>query len=165
MVDPWIYRDALTMPKLIINGTNDPYWPLDALNTYWDDLKGEKWVLYVPNAGHDLRELDKDGKRELLPTRALNTLVAFGRCQVFDKPMPRLTWVCDEKEGVCRLAVNPTAAKPTTVRVWKAEAETRDFRQSRWVDRRRRETAGRQCARPRRASPRSSPRPSTTWTG
>lgn len=133
IVDPWTYRETLTLPKLIVNGANDPYWPLDALNTYWDDLKGEKWLLTVPNAGHDLSELGKDGKREALPTRALNTLVAFGHCMTFDKPMPGLTWVCDEKEGVCRLAVTPTAAKPTALRVWKAEAATRDFRQSRWV--------------------------------
>src|SRR5262245_9047196 len=37
MVDPWLYRNKLTMPKLIVNGTNDPYWTQDALNLYWDD--------------------------------------------------------------------------------------------------------------------------------
>ncbi len=25
MVDPWVYRERLTMPKLMINGVNDPY--------------------------------------------------------------------------------------------------------------------------------------------
>ena len=39
---PWVYRDKLTMPKLILNGTNDPYWTLDALNLYWDDLNGRQ---------------------------------------------------------------------------------------------------------------------------
>jgi PhoPQ-activated pathogenicity-related protein len=133
MIDPWVYREKLTMPKMIINGANDPYWPLDALNSYWDDLKGDKWLLYVPNAGHDLRERDKDGKPELLPMRAVNTLAAFARSQIFDKPMPGMTWVCDEKEGVCRLTVTPKTAKPSTVRIWKAEAETRDFRKARWA--------------------------------
>ena len=133
MIDPWVYREKLTLPKMIINGANDPYWPLDALNSYWDDLKGEKWLLYVPNAGHDLREADANGKKELLPTRAVNTLAAFCHCQIFDKPMPGLTWVCDEKEGICRLEVK-SAAKPKAVRVWKAEAPTRDFRKARWVE-------------------------------
>lgn len=132
MMDPWVYREKLAVPKLIINGTNDPYWPLDALNSYWDDLKGDKWILYVPNAGHDLRERGSDGKPELLPMRAVNTLSAFCHCQIFDKPMPKLTWACDEKDGACRLAV--TAAKPKAVRVWKAEAETRDFRKARWTE-------------------------------
>jgi PhoPQ-activated pathogenicity-related protein len=133
MVDPWIYREKLTMPKLIINGANDPYWPLDALNSYWDDLTGDKWVLYVPNAGHDLRERDKDGKRELLPMRTIDTLSAFARCMIFDKPMPVLNWVCNEKEGVCRLEVT-SAAKATGMHVWTANADTRDFRQARWTE-------------------------------
>ncbi|MBY0457151.1 MAG: PhoPQ-activated pathogenicity-related family protein [Gemmataceae bacterium] len=132
MIDPWVYRDRLTVPKMIINGANDPYWPLDALNSYWDDLKGDKWILYVPNAGHDLREADKDGKRELVPARAVNTLAAFAHCQTFDKKMPGMTWVCDEKEGVCRLEVTSTA-KITTTRVWAAESPTRDFRPARWT--------------------------------
>ncbi|MBM3982018.1 MAG: hypothetical protein FJ304_17500 [Planctomycetes bacterium] len=133
MIDPWVYRDAITVPKLIINGANDPYWPLDALNSYWDDLKGDKWVLYVPNAGHDLREANDKGQKELLPTRAVNTLAAFGRCMVYDKKMPGLSWVCDEKAGVCRLEVANSGAKPTASRVWTAEAETRDFRKARWT--------------------------------
>lgn len=134
MIDPWVYREKLTVPKMIINGANDPYWPLDALNSYWDDLKGDKWVLYVPNAGHDLRETNGKGEKELLPLRAVNTLSAFAHCQIFGKPMPGMTWVCDEKEGVCRLAVNQNGAKPTAVRVWKSESDTRDFRKARWTE-------------------------------
>lgn len=134
MIDPWVYRDKITVPKMIINGANDPYWPLDALNSYWDDLKGDKWVLYVPNAGHDLREADAKGQKELLPTRAVNTLAAFARCMIFDKPMPGLSWVCDERAGVCRLAVTQNGARPTATSVWKAEAETRDFRKARWTE-------------------------------
>jgi len=133
MVDPFVYRDKLTLPKMIINGANDPYWPLDALNSYWDDLKGDKWLLYVPNAGHDLREADANGTKQLLPMRAVNTLGAFARCMVFDKPMPGPRWVCDEKAGVCKLEVT-SATKPVALRVWTAEADTRDFRKARWSE-------------------------------
>lgn len=133
MIDPWVYREKLTLPKMIINGANDPYWPLDALNSYWDDLKGEKWLLYVPNAGHDLRQEDKNGRKELIPMRAVNTLAAFCHCQIFDVPMPGLTWVCDEKKGICRLDLN-SAVKTKAVRVWKAESGTRDFRKARWFE-------------------------------
>jgi PhoPQ-activated pathogenicity-related protein len=131
MIDPWVYRDRLTVPKMIINGANDPYWPLDAMNSYWDDLKGDKWVLYVPNAGHNLRETDGNGRAELIPRRAMATLAAFSHCMIFDKQMPKITWVCDEKLGVCKLEVK-SAAKPAAMRVWVAEAETRDFRKARW---------------------------------
>jgi PhoPQ-activated pathogenicity-related protein len=133
MIDPWVYRERLTIPKMIINGANDPYWPVDALNSYWDDLKGEKYVLYVPNAGHDLRERDANGKPELLPRRALNTLCAFGRCLVFDKPMPQLQWVCSEEQGLCKLELK-SAAQLRGVRVWVADSPTRDFRPARWIE-------------------------------
>jgi PhoPQ-activated pathogenicity-related protein len=132
MVDPWVYRERITMPKMIINGTNDPYWPQDALNTYWDDLKGEKYILYVPNAGHDLVEVNANGKKDLLPLRAINTLAAFARSQIFNKPLPNLSWVCTEADGLCRLAVQ--AGKPKAVRIWVANAPTRDFRKARWVE-------------------------------
>lgn len=133
MVDPWVYREKLALPKMIVNGANDPYWPLDALNSYWDDLKGEKWVLYVPNAGHDLRETDQNGRKDLLPMRAVNTLAAFCRCQIFDQKMPGLSWVCDEKAGVCRLEVT-SAAKTVGMHIWTAESDTRDFRKARWTE-------------------------------
>ncbi len=132
MIDPWTYREKLTLPKMLIHGTNDPYWPQDALNTYWDDLKGEKHVLYVPNAGHDLREVDEQGKKQGLPLRAVNTLAAFGRSQIFDKPMPNFTWKHEDINGAAHLAV-ASEPKAKAVRVWVADAPTRDFRKSRWA--------------------------------
>ena len=127
MVDPWVYRDQIAVPKMIINGANDPYWPLDALNSYWDDLKGEKHILYVPNAGHDLRETDKDGKKELLPARAVNTLAAFCKCQVLDKKMPKHKGKFD---GTA-LSVSYEGTLKSQ-RIWSADSESRDFRQARW---------------------------------
>ena len=54
IVDPWEFRQRLTQPKLVILGTNDRYWPLDACDLYWNDLQGEKHLIYVPNNGHGL---------------------------------------------------------------------------------------------------------------
>jgi PhoPQ-activated pathogenicity-related protein len=133
IIDPWSYRDRITVPKMIVCGTNDPYWPLDALNTYWDGLKGDKWILYVPNAGHFLCERDKNGQYERLPTRTLATVSAFCHAQVFDKPMPRVN--CDMvcPAGAECLDVNLLCdVKPRAARVFSAEAKTRDFRQSYW---------------------------------
>jgi PhoPQ-activated pathogenicity-related protein len=96
MIDPWMYRDKITMPTMIINGSNDPYWTIDALNLYWDDLKSPRWVEYVPNAGHNLMQ------DRINPTRVLNTLGAFARIQVHGTKMPKLTWKHDESEGVPR---------------------------------------------------------------
>jgi PhoPQ-activated pathogenicity-related protein len=129
MVDPYIYKDAITVPKMLIHGTNDPYWPQDALNTYWDELKGDKYVCCVPNAGHDLREVDAKEKKEALPMRAVNTLSAFAKSQIFDTPMPKLTWEWKEDN----LVVSATGVgKVAAVRVWVAKSDSRDFRKSRW---------------------------------
>jgi PhoPQ-activated pathogenicity-related protein len=133
IIDPWSYREKITVPKLIVLGTNDPYWTLDALNTYWDGLKGEKWLLYVPNAGHDLSEHEKNGKAQALPMRAISTLAAFGRSQVFDKPMPKLnlTVSCPPGKDCMDLAV-ASDTKPLQVSEYSASAKTRDFRKSWW---------------------------------
>jgi PhoPQ-activated pathogenicity-related protein len=141
MIDPWTYREKITIPKLIICGTNDPYWPLDALNTYWDDLKGDKWVCYVPNAGHDLIEVGKDGKKDLLPARAINTLAAFSRAQIFGKPMAKTSAkYTDTAAGVdLEVGIEGTLISQ---RVWVADAETRDFRKARWSDKVLSETKG-----------------------
>lgn len=130
MVDPWFYRSRLTMPKLILNGTNDPYWTVDALNFYWDDLPGPKWVVYVPNAGHNLAQRLPDGKMDR--NMMLNTIAAFVRHQITDQPMPKLSWTFSEKDGekTTNLKCEPW---PQKVEFWKAENPTTDFRQAVWL--------------------------------
>lgn len=132
MVDPYTYRDRLTLPKLIINGNNDPYWSTDALNLYWDDLKGEKWVHYVPNAGHGLEQQHENGEGDR--KRALSALAAFARHQIADNPMPTLSWKHDEADGKLRVTAKSEPA-PLGARLWIAQAPTRDFRQSKWTER------------------------------
>ncbi|MGE5191198.1 MAG: PhoPQ-activated pathogenicity-related family protein [Deltaproteobacteria bacterium] len=126
MVDPWVYRDKLTLPKLLINGNNDQYWTSDALNLYWNDLKGDKWVLYVPNAGHGLEQQFADGQRPNRD-RALNALAAFTRHIIKDNPVPKLTWKHDDADGKARLTVE-ARPQPLAARLWVARAPTRDFR-------------------------------------
>jgi PhoPQ-activated pathogenicity-related protein len=133
MIDPYLYRDKFTMPKLIVNGSNDPYWTVDALNLYWDALPGPKWVLIVPNAGHDLREVAPDGKKDVLPARMIDSVAAFARALIFEKPLPKLSWTQDDADGRLRLTVASSPA-PKAARLWVADAPTQDFRQSRWAE-------------------------------
>jgi PhoPQ-activated pathogenicity-related protein len=128
-----VYRESLTLPKLLVNGTNDPYWPQEALNQYWDDLKGEKYIAYIPNAGHNLVEVGPDGKRPAipLPTRAVNALSAFSRQVIAGKPMPKLTWKHSDEGGQAYLAVE-SDVPIQEVRLWASASATRDFRKSRW---------------------------------
>jgi PhoPQ-activated pathogenicity-related protein len=130
-VDPYTYREKLTLPKLIVNGTNDPYWPLDALNSYWDGLPGEKYLLYVPNAGHNLSERIDD-KGHVSRERVVNTLAAFCRCQVHGNEMPKPTWTVEESaDGL--LVRGHSSMWMREKRDWSAGSATRDFRQSRWT--------------------------------
>lgn len=133
MVDPWMHRKKITQPTMIVNGTNDPYWSQDALNLYWDDLKQDKWVLYVPNAGHNL--VQKHDGPTLIPdlTRAGNTLAAFARHQIFDKPMPKLRWKHEGSGPKMTLTLEADPA-PKAARLWSATAPTRDFRKAKWSD-------------------------------
>lgn len=132
MVDPYLYRERLALPKLLINGNNDPYWATDALNLYWDGLKGDKWVLYVPNAGHNLEQKSDEGKSDR--SRAINGLAAFARHMIRDNPMPKLTWKHEDTDGKARLTLQPTPPA-NGGRIWLAEASTRDFRKAKWTSR------------------------------
>jgi PhoPQ-activated pathogenicity-related protein len=129
MVDPWAYRDRLALPKLIVNGTNDFYWATDALNLYWNELSGNKWVVYVPNAGHDMRRQDKPESDQL--TDLVNSLAAFSRHQITGRSMPNLTWKHETVNGKLRLTIDATPA-PRGARLWVAETRTQDFRTAKW---------------------------------
>jgi len=121
IVDPYQYRRALTQPKLIILGTNDPYWTVDALNLYWDGLVGEKHILYVPNNAHGLDDLG----------RVFGSLNALHRRVLRGQPLPQLAWQYDEGESDVCLTVrsDPPARR---IVAWMASAPTQDFRQARW---------------------------------
>ncbi len=112
--DPYSYRDRLTMPKMIINSAGDQFFLPDSSQFYFDDLKGEKHLRYVPNSNHGL-----DG------TDAPFTLDAFYESVLKGTPRPRYNWKF-EKDG--SITVN-TLDKPTEVKLWYAtNPKTRDFR-------------------------------------
>lgn len=128
-IDPWHYRNYLTMPKLIINGSNDPYWPQDALNLYWDGLKGRKSVLYIANSGHGLINNDKGGTK-------LKTLVgsvsAFIKSIAENSPLPHINWKYIKVGSDYKLNINNAAPSKYTAKIWMAESKSRDFRESEW---------------------------------
>jgi PhoPQ-activated pathogenicity-related protein len=122
IVDPWEYRQRLTQPKLVILGTNDRYWPLDACNLYWNDLQGEKYLIYVPNNGHGL----PDRARIVAGLNALNRRVTTG------KLLPKLEWAFKNGDGHVQLNV-VSDVRPSRVQIWSATSKTRDFRDSQWA--------------------------------
>lgn len=123
LVDPYSYRDRLTMPKLIINGTNDRYWALDAANFYFYDLFGEKHILYVPNAGHGL-----EGGLD----RVLRTIVAFFNRLAGRIEFPKLNWEWKEGNGGNQNLVIRSNPMPKEIVIWTAQSPTKDFRNAKW---------------------------------
>ena len=121
-VDPYTYRGQLGIPKLLVNGTNDRYWTIDALNNYWDDLPGTKYIRSVPNAGHNLK-----GGRE----GALATLAVFFQHVASQKSLPVLQWEHTTVADGLHLKMKSDVA-PTAVRLWVANSDTKDFRESEW---------------------------------
>lgn len=115
--DPYSYRDILTLPKLIILGTNDPYWSQDSLNLYWDDLKGPKWVTYTPNSGHGLDDRP----------HVYSTLSAFIRMIAGHKKFPKMDWSYAETPDGVELTIKSDMT-PKSARIFHNAAPTRDFR-------------------------------------
>lgn len=123
MVDPYNYRKKLTLPKLIINGTNDPYWTLDSLNLYWDSLVGPKYIFYAPNGTHSL------SPESIL--RLASTAAAFAKMAAGKLTFPKMTWELNENDDGLSLAVKADLL-PASARAWIATSDTRDFRRSKW---------------------------------
>ena len=122
MVDPIAYGEKLRrFPKLVVNGTSDPYWATDAIRFYWDALEGEKSVLYVPNGGHGIA----GDERVLAATAAFVGRVDEGR------PMPKveLSLVPEARQ----IAATIRASEPLrSARLWLARGTSLDFRQARF---------------------------------
>lgn len=121
IVDPFSYRKLLSQPKLIILGTNDHYWPLDALNLYWDELESPKHILYVPNNRHGLSDL----------VRVFGGLNALHQSQIHQRPLPELSWNFTESSDGVTLEMNSVPAT-SMAKVWYSESPTRDFRKAEW---------------------------------
>src|SRR5687768_6380776 len=112
--EPYEYRERLTIPKLMLNASGDQFFLPDSSQFYFDDLKGEKHVRYVPNASHSLEKSD-----------ALETLHAFYSAIVTGTPRPEVRWTF-ERDGTIKVVARQL---PENVQLWQAvNPEARNFR-------------------------------------
>ncbi len=123
MVDPYSYRAKLTMPKMIFIGTNDEYWPVDAIKNYLPDIPGENFLHYVPNAGHDLGD----------KISALKALSAFFGRTIDHNPYPVCSWKIRPQKDQIDLTVNASPAALVKAELWSAHSSDRDFRDDTWT--------------------------------
>jgi PhoPQ-activated pathogenicity-related protein len=110
------------MPKLIMIGSNDPYWSTDAVSLYWDELPEPKWLLDVPGAGHSLND----------PRRVLGTAAAFLAAVATNTSLPLVNWKYEVRNGGIELVME--SDRPCVAAgLWVAEAARLDFRNATWT--------------------------------
>lgn len=113
LIDPYNYRHRLDMPKLLINAAGDQFFLPDSAQFYFDDMRGENYLRYVPNADHSLAGTD-----------AMESLTAFLSLINSHRKPPQLDWQLHEN-----LLTAWTRQKPERVLLWQmTNADARDFR-------------------------------------
>jgi PhoPQ-activated pathogenicity-related protein len=123
MIDPYSYREKLGMPKMIIMGTNDEYWPVDAIKNYFNDIPGENYIHYEPNVGHGMG----DG------TGVLQTLSAFLHITLNGRQHPECDWQVSYDTIKTNLQVN-AAEDLKNVTLWMCDSPDLDFRDNKFID-------------------------------
>ncbi|HJZ73923.1 MAG TPA: PhoPQ-activated pathogenicity-related family protein [Vicinamibacterales bacterium] len=112
--EPYEYRDRLTLPKLLVNASGDQFFLPDSSRFYFDDLRGEKHLRYVPNTNHGLEKSD-----------AIESVEAFYASIVKGTTRPDFSWTF-QKDGAIRVVAKD---RPDQVLVWQAtNADARNFR-------------------------------------
>ena len=122
MIDPYSYREKLKLPKLIILGSNDPYWTVDAVKHYIDEIPGHNLLHYVANAGHEL------GDRK----QAIAALGAFFALNLKGAALPDCSWRLHQGRRSVELEVKGSPGELVGARLWTTTSESRDFRKSIW---------------------------------
>ena len=122
MIDPYSYRKTLTMPKMLFMGTNDPYWPVDAVKNYIDDIQGDNHICYTANAEHDLGDKKK----------AFATLSAFVGNTVSKEKYTVCNYTISEQNGKIALTVNTTADKLVDAALYTTTSGNQEFRDKKW---------------------------------
>jgi PhoPQ-activated pathogenicity-related protein len=122
IVDPYTYADRLTVPKMAMMGTNDTYWPLDAIHLYRHRLPGELFCHYVPNAGHSAGLSIADGLAGF-----------FDHVTKRSRPLPVVTIeVTPRATALVTVADPQDRPRVRGVRVWTTRVEGKDFTKARW---------------------------------
>ncbi|MBN3582779.1 PhoPQ-activated pathogenicity-related family protein [Algoriphagus aestuarii] len=115
ITEPYSFVDDLQLPKLLINAAGDQFFQPDSWEFYWNDLKGEKHIQYVPNFGHDLSKSD-----------ALPNMISFYSSVINNEERPNYEWTIED--DMISFQADSTNL-PISVRIWTAVNENaRDFR-------------------------------------
>ena len=115
IADPYRYLDQLTVPKFSINATGDEFFLLDSTQFYWDDLKGAKFLRYVPNSDHSLQHTD-----------VVESIATFHWLIQNARPLPSFEW---DWSDAATVELDQFSGQVSKISMWRAHNPTaRDFR-------------------------------------
>ena len=116
IIDPYEYRERLTLPKLLVNSAGDQFFVPDSSQFYYADLPGPKWLRYTPNTDHSQAQ----NLLSIIPAT-----LSWLSDVIDDKQSPQFSWSL-EPDGSIRVQ---TVTRPKRVRLWQAtNPKARDFR-------------------------------------
>jgi PhoPQ-activated pathogenicity-related protein len=114
IVDPYEYRDRIKIPKYIINSPGDQFFVPDSSQFYFHDLKGPKYLRYVPNTDHGLGGSDTPF-----------SILVFYQSVLNDSKRPEFTWQLKDDAIIAK----PISGELKVVNLWQAtNPKARDFR-------------------------------------
>jgi len=108
-VDPFFYKERLTMPKLVINAALDEFQQPDDTHYWWSQMPEPKHFLLVPNAEHSLAT----GIQTVVP--AVN---AWAQSLLAGEKIPDLTWTISEETGEIVATVSQRDAIIHEAKMW-----------------------------------------------
>jgi PhoPQ-activated pathogenicity-related protein len=119
LVDPWTGLRVQRAPALIVNGSNDPFWTVDAARVYSAALPQGSAMQIVPNMAHAIGEWEY----------RLPTVAAFcARCSGIGVFPTAQFQMLDEERGL-RIR-GSSNMPPSKMRVWGGVSASRVFTES-----------------------------------
>mmetsp|Transcript_4077 Transcript_4077/g.5638 ORF Transcript_4077/g.5638 Transcript_4077/m.5638 type:complete len:572 (+) Transcript_4077:13-1728(+) len=128
-VDPFFYKERLTMPKLVINAVLDEFQQPDDTRYWWSEMPEPKHFLIVPNAEHSMAT----GIQMIVPA-----VSAWCSNLIAGETIPAMTWTINESTGeiVATLGQRDSVVHEAKIwygyscgqNAWDGNKKRRDFR-------------------------------------
>lgn len=116
MVDPWTGIRLQHAPALVVNGSNDPFWTVDAARVYVDMMPQGSALQVIGNMGHST------GARDYRLSTVANFCARCAGTGVFPQVRFELS---DQAEGLT--ITGSSNLEPQAVRVWGGVSESQVF--------------------------------------
>lgn len=125
IIDPYVYRDRLTMPKLVVSGAGDEHFMPDDTWYFWDDLVGQKFYWTLENSGHSIGSSPNGYK--IRPN-----IIAFYLAVKTNFMLPQISWQREETStgGAITVTTDTTPLEITAIYADTNDDLRRDFRKN-----------------------------------